>query len=76
MHGHLCKDGTVNLYNVHFSSEKITVGMLHNAHVCSSDEITQIDNHKITGEFCPNRNTTPISEIKGGMGDIFIKMAQ
>ena len=73
---YFCEGDKVNVNNVHFSSEKVTVGMLHNAHVCSSDEITLIDNHKITGEFCPIRNTTPISEIKGGMGDIFIKMAQ
>ena len=73
---YFCKGDTVNLDNVHFSSEKITVGMLHNAHVCSNDEITRIDNHKITGGFCPIRNNTPISEIKGGMGDIFIKIAQ
>ena len=67
---------TINLDNIHLSSEKITVGMLHNAHVCSNDEIVRIDNHKITGEFCPIRDTKPISEIKGGMGDISIKMAQ
>ena len=73
---YFCKGDKINDSSVHFSSEKITVGMLHNAHVCSREEIAYIDEQLITGKYCPLRNNTPVSEIKGGMGDIFIKLAQ
>ena len=73
---YFCKGDQVNDSSVHFSSEKITVGILHDAHVCSTEEIAYIDEQLITGKYCPLRNNTPVSEIKGGMGDIFIKLAQ
>ena len=73
---YFCRGNQINDSSVHFSSEKITVGMLHNAHVCSREEIAYIDEQLITGKYCPLRNNTPVSEIKGGMGDIFIKLAQ
>ena len=73
---YFCEGDQINNSSVHFSSEKITVGMLHDAHVCSLEEIAYIDEQLITGKYCPLRNNTPISEIKGGMGDIFIKLAQ
>ena len=73
---YFCEGDQVNVSSVHLSSEKITVGMLHDAHVCSVEEIAYIDEQIITGKYCPYRNNTPISDIKGGMGDIFIKLAQ
>ena len=73
---YFCKGDQINDSSVHFSSEKITVGMLHDAHVCSREEIAYIDEQLITGKYCPLRNNTPVSEIKGGMGDIFIKLAR
>ena len=73
---YFCEGDQINVSSVHFSSEKITVGMLHDAHVCSREEIAYIDEQIITGTYCPFRNNTPVSEIKGGMGDIFIKLAQ
>ena len=73
---YFCEGDQINNSSVHYSSEKITVGMLHDAHVCSREEIAYIDEQLITGKYCPLRNNTPISEIKGGMGDIFIKLAQ
>ena len=73
---YFCKGDQINDSSVHFSSEKITVGILHDAHVCSRDEIAYIDEQLITGKYCPLRNNTPVSEIKGGMGDIFIKLAR
>ncbi len=71
-----CEGDQVNVSSVHLSSEKITVGILHDAHVCSAEEIAYIDKQTITGKYCPFRNNTPVSDIKGGMGDIFIKLAQ
>ena len=73
---YFCEGDQINNSSVHYSSEKITVGMLHDAHVCSREEIAYIDEQLITGKYCPLRNNTPVSEIKGGMGDIFIKLAQ
>ena len=73
---YFCKGDQINDSSVHFSSEKITVGMLHDAHVCSREEIAYIDEQLITGKYCPLRNNTPVSEIKGGVGDIFIKLAR
>ena len=73
---YFCEGDQINDSSVHLSSEKITVGMLHDAHVCSREEIAYIDEQIITGKYCPLRNNTLVSEIKGGMGDIFIKLAQ
>ena len=73
---YFCEGDQINVSSVHFSSEKITVGMLHDAHVCSREEIAYIDEQIITGTYCPFRNNIPVAEIKGGMGDIFIKLAQ
>ena len=73
---YFCKGREPNLQQVHFSSGKMTIGMLHDAHVCSDEEIKTIDAQRVIGGFCPIRNNTPIEEIKGGMGDIFIKIAE
>jgi len=38
-------------------------------------DIEKINREVITGSYCPLRNNTPLKEVRGGMGDIFIKMA-
>ena len=35
-----------------------------------------VNNHPITGEQCTIRNSTPLSELNSGMGDIFIRLAK
>ena len=50
--------------------------MLHEAKYCDPSDFRKISANKITGQFCPYRNNTPIDELKSGMGDVFIKLAR
>jgi len=43
MRSYLYEGDQVNVNSVYFNSGKITVGILHNAHVCSAEEIAYID---------------------------------
>ena len=56
--------------------EKLVIGLFHNAKKCNSQSISTIDNHEITGQYCELRNNAPLEEVKGGMGDIFIRLAK
>ena len=35
-----------------------------------------VDRDEVTGRFCEFRNNTPLDQLQGGMGDIFIKLAR
>jgi hypothetical protein len=50
--------------------------MLHEAKYCEPSDLRKIYANKITGRFCSYRNSTPIDELKSGMGDVFIKLAR
>jgi hypothetical protein len=51
------------------------VGILFDSKICAPKDIEKINREVITGSYCPLRNNTPLQDIRGGMGDIFIKMA-
>ena len=69
-----CNKGkTIN--GVHSPNGRLIVGILHDAKICSTEDINDIKNNNITGKTCNERNKLSIDEIKSGMGDIFIKLA-
>ena len=43
---------------------------------CRKDDIDFVKTHQVTGRFCELRNNTPLENLEGGMGDIFIKLAR
>ena len=51
------------------------IGLLHNASECTTDQLVSIASNEMTGAMCEFRNSQPIEEVQGGMGDIFIQMA-
>jgi hypothetical protein len=53
----------------------LVIGLLHNASKCTNEQIASIASNKMTGAMCEIRNNQPIEEVEGGMGDIFIQMA-
>ena len=55
---------------------RLVIGLFHNASKCNAQSISTINNHEITGSYCEIRNNTPLNEVQGGMGNIFIKMAR
>ena len=64
---------TVN--GIHSDSGRLITGILHDATICSTEQINSINNSDITGSYCNKRNSLSFEEIKGGMGDIFVKLA-
>ena len=54
----------------------IVIGLLHKGIDCNKEEIDFVKSHQVTGKFCELRNNTPLESLKGGMGDIFIKLAR
>lgn len=56
--------------------ERLVIGFLHNGHVCSDEELKQIENDEVTGKRCNRRNNMPLDELQYGMGSIFIKLAK
>jgi len=55
---------------------RLVIGLFHNASKCNAQSISTINNHEITGDYCELRNNSPLNEVQGGMGDIFIRMAR
>ena len=56
-------------------SGRLIVGILHNSKSCSESELDEINSNDITGKFCKKRNSTDPDNLKGGMGDIFVKLS-
>ena len=56
-------------------SGRLIKGILHNGRICSDSEIDKIENDPITGEYCEKRNSTHPDDLRGGMGDIFVKLS-
>jgi len=59
---------------IHTDSGRLVIGVLHNAKKCSQEDIESIDSSEITGDFCEKRNRQSPEELRGGMGDIFVKL--
>ena len=55
---------------------RLVIGLLHNSSKCNEQSIAAIDKDEYTGAYCQLRNNAPLEQVRGGMGDIFIKMAR
>ena len=56
-------------------SGRLIKGILHNGRMCNPSDVEEIDKHKVTGDFCKERNMTHPDDLRGGMGDIFVKLS-
>ena len=57
-------------------NDRLVIGLYHEGKLCDQATIDIVDNDRVTGGFCEFRNNTPLDQLKGGMGDIFIKLAK
>ena len=73
---YFCKGNELDYKQVEIQDSKLIIGILHEAKFCEPSDLRKISANKITGRFCPIRNSTPINELTSGMGDIFIKLAR
>ena len=71
----ICVGTSLNKKRVTEINGRLVVGVLFGGKICSPKDIEKINREVITGSYCPLRNNTPLEEVRGGMGDIFIKMA-
>jgi len=71
----ICIGNSLNKKRVTEINGRLVVGVLFESKICSPKDIEKINREVITGSYCPLRNNTPLKEVRGGMGDIFIKMA-
>ena len=71
----ICVGKALNKKRVTEINGRLVVGVLFESKICSPKDIEKINREVITGSYCPLRNNTPLKEVRGGMGDIFIKMA-
>ena len=71
----ICVGASLNKKRVTEINGRLVVGVLFGGKICSPKDIEKINREVITGSYCPLRNNTPLKEVRGGMGDIFIKMA-
>ena len=71
----ICVGASLNKKRVTEINGRLVVGVLFESKICSPKDIEKINREVITGSYCPLRNNTPLKEVRGGMGDIFIKMA-
>ena len=71
----ICVGTSLNKKRVTEINGRLVVGVLFEGKICSPKDIEKINREVITGSYCPLRNNTPLEEVRGGMGDIFIKMA-
>lgn len=59
----------------HTPSGRLIIGILHNSSLCEQSDLDKIENNEITGKFCSERNSLDPDSLKGGMGDIFVKLS-
>ena len=53
---------------------RLKIGILHDAKICSPEDLESIENHPNTGKNCSERNRIEADNLKGGMGDLFVKL--
>ena len=71
----ICVGASLNKKRVIEINGRLVVGVLFESKICSQKDIEKINREVTTGSYCPFRNNTPLKEVRGCMGDIFIKMA-
>ncbi len=70
-----CIGEKINKERVHVVEDDIVIGILHDGFQCSLEQVAWIGLHKVTGGMCAPRNSTRVDRLQGGMGDIFVKLA-
>ena len=73
---YFCDGVKINNNQVYSLNGRIVNGLLHNGRSCRKDDIDFDKTHQVTGRLCELRNNTPLENLEGGMGDIFIKLAK
>ena len=73
---YFCKGDIIDEKQVATKKNKMIIGILHKAKYCQPSDLRKIYSNNITGKLCSIRNRKPISQIRSGMGDIFIKLAK
>ena len=73
---YFCNGKKLDDKQVYVLDDRLVIGLFHNASKCNEQSIAAIDKHQITGQYCAFRNNAPLEEVKGGMGDIFIRLAK
>ena len=73
---YFCNGKKLDYKQVYVLDDRLVIGLFHNASKCNEQSIAAIDKHEITGQYCAFRNNAPLEEVKGGMGDIFIRLAK
>ena len=73
---YFCKGNQINEEKNHIINGRLVIGLLHNGKIATENEIDSVNNDKITGKLCQQRNEMAIEKLEYGMGDIFIKMAR
>ena len=73
---YFCNGKKLDDEQVYVLDDRLVIGLFHNASKCNEQSIAAIENHEITGQYCAFRNSAPLEEVKGGMGDIFIRLAK
>ena len=73
---YFCNGKKLDNKQVYVLDDRLVIGLFHNAGKCNEQSIAAIDSHEVTGEYCALRNKAPLEEVKGGMGDIFIRLAK
>ena len=73
---YFCNGKKLDDKQVYVLDDRLVIGLFHNASKCNEQSIAAIDKHEVTGQYCALRNKAPLEEVKGGMGDIFIRLAK
>ena len=73
---YFCNGAKLDENQVFVLDDRLVIGLFHNATKCNSQSIAAIDNHEYTGQYCELRNSSPLEDVQGGMGDIFIRLAR
>ena len=73
---YFCDGNDLDKKQISTHNGKLIIGLLYDAKYCQPSDLRKIYSNSITGRLCPIRNSTPLSEISSGMGDIFIKLAR
>lgn len=60
---------------LHAPSGRLIKGILHNGKICTDTDLKNIEEHQYTGDYCRERNSTEPDDLRGGMGDIFVKLS-
>ena len=68
-------DQSVTQNGIRTNSGRLIIGILHHSELYDENNDLHKKNHNDMVTMCKKRNDTPVDELKGGMSDIFVKLA-